>query len=144
MRTMVQALRDAQWNGRLSAMLILVLTVIAVGLATAGLYAVTAYGVSQRTHEIGLRMALGARTAQVAGLIARRVAVQLAIGLMAGVLCTMLWDRTFSGGPGIRVTDPPSLMIVAAVLIGLAAIACWAPIRRATRLEPLNALRKAP
>ena len=140
-RTMAQASRDAQWNGRLAARLILVLTIISVGLATAGLYAVTAYGISQRTHEIGLRVALGARTPHVAGLIARRVAVQLAIGVMAGFVCTMLWDRTFAGGPGVRITDPVSLAIVALVLVVLAILACWAPIRRASRLDPLNAIR---
>lgn len=146
-RTMAQAIRDATWNGRLAARLILVLTAIAVGLSTAGLYAVTVYGVSQRTHEIGLRMALGARTPQVAGLIARRVAGQLAIGLLAGLLFTRLWDRTFpgpQGASGAGITDPGSLTIVAAVLVGLAAIACWAPIRRAARLEPLTAIRRAP
>jgi predicted permease len=143
-RTMAQASRDSQWNGRLSARLILALTIISVGLATAGLYAVTAYGVSQRTHEIGLRVALGARTPHVAVLIARRVAVQLAVGLMAGIVCTMLWDRTFSGGPGVRITDPRSLTLVALVLVVLAAVACWAPIRRAVRLNPLNAIRATP
>lgn len=144
MRSMSQVTRDAQWNGRLSARLILVLTIIAAGLSTVGLYAVTAYGVSQRTHEIGLRRALGARTSQLAALIARRVLMQLTIGFVAGILCTMLWDRTFSGGPGIRVTDPRSLAVVAAILVVLATVACAAPIRRATRLEPLTALRRAP
>jgi putative ABC transport system permease protein len=143
-RTMAQAIRDTQWNGRLAARLIQTLTAIAVGLSIAGLYAVTVYGISQRTHEIGLRMALGARTPQVAGLIARRVAGQLAIGLLVGFLFTMLWDRTFPGPPGTGITDPRSLAIVVAVLVSLAAIACWAPIRRATRLEPLTAIRRAP
>lgn len=140
-RTMAQAIRDARWNARLSARLILVLTIIAVGLSIVGLYAVTAYGISQQTHEIGLRLALGAQTRQVAAMIGRRVMTQLVIGLMAGVVCTMLWDRTFSGGPGIRVTDPVSLLIVATILAVSSLIACSVPIRRATRLDPLAAIR---
>lgn len=145
-RTMAQAIRDATWNGRLAARLIQTLTAIAVGLSIAGLYAVTVYGISQRTHEIGLRMALGARTPQVAGLIARRVAGQLAIGLLVGFLLTTLWDRTFPGpaGAGGDITDPRSLATVVAILVGLAAVACWMPIRRAARLEPLTAIRRAP
>ena len=143
-RTLAQAIRDARWNGRLSASLIQVLTLIAVGLSTAGLYGATAYGVSQRTHEIGLRMALGARTRQVAALIVRRVGTQLGIGFATGILLTLMWDRTFSGGAGLRITAPSSLAIVALILVGLGAIAAWAPVRRATRLAPLDALRRAP
>ena len=143
-QTIAQAARESQWNGRLSARLILALTMIAVGLATAGLYAVTAYGVSQRTQEIGLRVGLGARTPHVAILIARRVAVQLAVGFVAGLVCTMLWDRTFSGGRGVRITDPASMTIVGFVLVVLASLACWPPIRRAARVQPLDAIRLTP
>ena len=143
-RTLAQAIRDARWNGRLSAALIQVLTLIAVGLATAGLYGATAYGVSQRTHEIGLRIALGAHRRQVAALIVRRVGTQLGIGFATGILLTLMWDRTFPGAAGLRITAPSSLAIVATILAGLGAIACWAPVRRATRLAPLDALRRAP
>ena len=141
MRTMAQAVRDAQWNGRLSATLIRVLTLIAVGLSAVGLYAVTSYSVSRRTHELGLRMTLGARPRHVATVLGRRVLVQLTFGFFAGVLSTMLWDRLFSsGGPGPGATDPLSLTIVAAMLTGMAVIACAVPIYRATRLDPVQAL----
>jgi predicted permease len=144
-RTLAQAIRDARWNGRLAASLVLALTIIAVGLATAGLYAVTAYGVTQRRHEIGLRMALGARTRQVASLVVGRVAMQLGLGFAAGVVLTLLWDRTFPGrSDTLRITAPSSLAIVALTLAALAAIACWVPVRRAARLAPLDALRRAP
>jgi putative ABC transport system permease protein len=143
MRTMAQAVRDAQWNGRLSATLIRVLTLIAVGLSAVGLYAVTSYSVSRRTHELGLRVTLGARPRHVATVLGRRVLVQLTFGFFAGVLSTILWERMFSsGGPGPGAADPLSLTIVAAMLTGIAVIACAVPIHRATRLDPVQALRR--
>ena len=142
-RTMARVLRDAQWNGRLSSQLFLVLTGIAVALATAGLYAVTAHGVSQRTHEIGVRMALGARPAQVLGLIVRRAALQLAMGFAAGIVLTRLWAGAFSSGRAeIHATDPISLLIVGGVLTVLALLACAVPARRAARLDPIAAIRR--
>jgi putative ABC transport system permease protein len=142
-RTMQQVVRDAQWNARLSARLILSLTFIAVVLSTVGLYAVTAYGVRQRTHELGLRIALGAGPKQIVAVIARRVLAQLAIGFGAGLICTMLWDRTFVAvRPGVLAADPVSLLIVAAVLVLAATIACAVPIRRAMRLQPNTAMQQ--
>ena len=142
MRTLSQAVRDAEWNGRLSHMLILVLTAIAVGLSTVGLYAVTAHMVSQRTHEIGVRMALGARPGQVVRIIARRVVLQLAIGFALGTLFTILWDSTFSSGrPALRAADPRTLIVVAGMLAAVACIACFVPARRAMRLDPVAAIR---
>ena len=119
-RTMAQVVRDALWNGRVSSNLFLMLTFIAVALSTIGLYAVTAHGVAQRAQEIGLRMALGAQPRHVTRLIARRVAMQLVIGFMAGIVCTKLWDANFgSGSDGVTASDPKSLLIVAGIL------ACW-------------------
>jgi hypothetical protein len=141
-RTMQQVVRDAQWNRRLSARLIVALTFIAVVLSTVGLYAVTAYGVRQRTRELGLRIALGAGPMQIATLIARRVFAQLAIGFGAGLVCTMLWDKTFGGvRPDELVADPISLLIIAGVMAVAALLACAVPFRRATRLQPVTAMQ---
>jgi len=143
LRTMAQVMRDAQWNGRLSSRLLLMLTFIAVALSTIGLYAVTAHGVVQRAQEIGLRMALGAQPGQVVRLIARRVAMQLTIGFLAGIACTKLWDANFgSGRAGVTASDPQSLLVVAAILAVLAMAACIVPARRATRLDPVAAIRQ--
>ena len=143
LRTMTQVLRDALWNGRLSSNLFLMLTFIAVALAAVGLYAVTAHGVSQRAQEIGLRMALGAQPRQVVRLIARRVAIQLAIGFLAGIVCTKIWDSVFgSGSEGVRASDPKSLLVVAGMLTVLAAVACVVPARRAIRLDPVATIRQ--
>jgi putative ABC transport system permease protein len=142
-RTLAQAVRDATWNGRLSARLILAITCIAVALSAVGLYAVTMYGVSQRTQEIGLRVALGARPANIAATIVRRAFVQLAAGFGAGILLTMLWDRMFMGpSPGSRAADPVSLLVVAVTLVVLAALACAVPVRRAIRLDPRTAMNR--
>ena len=142
-RTLAQAVRDATWNGRVSARLILAITFIAVALSALGLYAVTMYGVSQRTHEIGLRVALGARPSNIAATIVRRAFVQLAAGFGAGILLTMLWDRMFMGpSPGSRAADPGSLLLVAATLVILAALACAVPVRRAIRLDPRTAMER--
>jgi putative ABC transport system permease protein len=141
-RTMSQVMRDALWNGRLSNRLFLTLTCIAVALAMVGLYAVTAHGVTQRTQEIGLRMALGARPRQIVRLIAARVAAQVAVGFVAGIVLTRLWDSIFSSGRAdVTATDPRSLLGVAVILTGMASIACFVPARRATRLDPVAAIR---
>jgi predicted permease len=142
MRTMAQVIRDAGWVGRVSRNLSRVLTFIAVLLAALGLYAVTSYAVSQQTHEIGLRMALGAGTGQVVWFIAKRVAVQLAAGLAAGIACTRVWDWMFSTGRAdVTAANLLSLIAVAAILTAIAVAACFFPVRRATRLDPVAAIR---
>ncbi|MGH9308125.1 MAG: FtsX-like permease family protein, partial [Vicinamibacterales bacterium] len=141
-RTLARVSRDAQWNGRVSSRLFVTLTLIAVILATIGLYAVTAHSVLQRTQEIGVRMALGARQRQIVQLIARRVALQLGAGLLAGVAGSKVWGWAFgSGRDEVSTTDPTSILAVAAILTLLAASACFVPARRAARLDPVAAIR---
>jgi putative ABC transport system permease protein len=133
---------NARWNGRLSHRLILTLTLIAAGLCTVGLYAVTMQTVRQRTAEIGVRMALGARPWHIATMIVRRALVQLAFGFVAGVVCVRLWaGQAPAGSSEPRAADLQTLLIVAAILLGLAALACVVPARRATRLDPTAAIR---
>jgi predicted permease len=141
-RTLPQVRRDIDWNGRVSNGLFLFLAFIAVALATFGLYAVTTHAVSQERHEIGIRMALGARSHQIIGRVIRRLLVQVSFGFAAGVVCTMLWERTFPpGDANIRATDPLSLTLVAIVLTALVTIAAAVPSRRASRVDPLLAIR---
>jgi ABC-type antimicrobial peptide transport system permease subunit len=140
--TMAEVVRNAEWNRRLSHRLVLSITFIAVALSTVGLYAVTAHGVLQRTQEIGLRMALGARPLAVVLIIVRRVFVQLAFGFGAGIVCSIAWQRMF-GNPEseLKIADPHSLGAIAATLAAAAVIACVVPARRATRLDPVAAIR---
>ena len=142
-RTMKQALLDADWVGRVSRNLADVLAFIAVLLAAFGLYAVTSYAVSQRAQEIGVRMALGASRWQVVRFVGRRIVFQLSVGVATGLVLTRVWDAMFSSGnPTITASDPRSVLTVAGILIAVAVIACAMPVRRATRLDPLMALRR--
>jgi ABC-type antimicrobial peptide transport system permease subunit len=119
------------------------IALIAFGLAAVGLYAVTAHAVAQRTQEIGIRVALGAGTRQVAWLVLRRALRQLAVGLAVGLLCTYAFDRAFSGPSDPNSFMNPAVLIPAmTLLIGMTLAASLAPIVRATRLDPLIALRR--
>jgi putative ABC transport system permease protein len=141
-QTMATVVRAAQWNQRVSQRLLLLLTTIAVALSVVGLYAVTAHGVAQRSQEIGVRMALGARPRQVMSLVARRVLSQVVLGFFAGVLCTLAWDRTFEGGRAdLSIVDPRTLGAIALTLAAAALIACCIPAWRAMRLDPVAAIR---
>jgi putative ABC transport system permease protein len=141
--TLRQFVRDAQWNGRVSHQMIVMLTMLALGLALVGLYAVMSHTVTERTREIGLRMAIGASPEDVRRLILSRAAWQISLGLVAGVAGSVIWDAVFfSGRPDVRLTAWHVLLPVAGVLIATTAAACWLPLRRATRLDPSAALRQ--
>jgi putative ABC transport system permease protein len=143
-----QAMRDANWNPRLSTMLLLALTGIALGLSVIGLYAVTAHGVATRTREIGIRVALGARSREVITLVLLRAVRHIAYGFAAGIVCTIAWTRVFAAtaapGPGpdvYRLTDPGVVFGIAGVLALVAVLASVVPARRAVRVDPMVALR---
>ena len=119
-----------------------VFAVIALALSAVGLYAVTAYSVSQRTQEIGVRMALGAQATQVWWLILRGAIVQLAIGLTIGIAGGFGVGKLLSS---ILVQSPSrdavTLTSIAVLLVFVSLMACFWPARRATRLDPVSALR---
>jgi putative ABC transport system permease protein len=140
--TMKRAIDEAEWNGRLSGRLALSVTLLALALSVVGLYAVTAYAVAQRTHEIGIRMALGARPVQLGWFVARRAALQVGWGLLLGVLFTFTWDALLTSGRfDIRFASPGNLIPVAALLSGAVFLASFVPARRAARLDPAAVLR---
>ena len=142
-RTLPQLRHDADWNGRVSNRLFLFLTLIAVVLATVGLYAVTAHGVTQQRHEIGIRMALGAGTSRIVRRVVRHLLVQTAFGFAAGAALTLVWAWMFSSGSAtIRATDPASLALVGLMLAVLVSLAAIVPSRRASRVDPLVAIRE--
>jgi putative ABC transport system permease protein len=145
--SMGQALAESQWNGRMSNVIANSLTFIALALAAVGLYAVTGHAVGQRTHEIGVRVALGARPAQLVAMVLKWAMVQLGLALAAGIGCIFAWQRLWTTGvstvrvSGARMDDPVVLIAVSAAVTLVAAIACIAPARRAIRLDPVVALR---
>jgi putative ABC transport system permease protein len=129
-------------NRRFSSILLAAFAAIALLLSALGIYGVTAYSVAQRTREIGIRMALGAQQREVFALLLRQSVVLIASGVALGVaasaaltrfLATMLFD--------VRPTDPATFLSVVFLLVGVAALACWIPARRAMRLDPVAALR---
>ena len=142
-QTMEQLLAQQQWPFRVFGTVFAIFAIIALVLAAVGLYAVMAYSVTQRTQEIGVRMALGAVGRHVSWLILRRGLIQLVIGLTLGL--SGAWFASVALRPLlVRVTpnDPVTFVGITLLLTIVALAACLIPARRATRLDPLVALRR--
>jgi putative ABC transport system permease protein len=141
-QTMDQMLAQQRWVFRIFGSMFAIFALIALVLSAVGLYAVTSYSVSQRTPEIGVRMALGARPQQVMWLVLRRAFVHLAIGLPVGIAGAFAVGRlleTLLVQTSTR--DPLTIASIAMVMAGVSIAACLWPARRATRLDPVSALR---
>jgi predicted permease len=141
-QTIDQMLRRAMWPYRVFGSLFALFAVIALVMSSVGLYAVMAYSVTQRTMEIGVRMALGAEGRQVSWLILKRGLWQLGLGLSLGLAGAFGLSRVLRG---ILVqttpTDPVTFVTITLILASVAVAACVLPARRATRVDPLIALR---
>jgi putative ABC transport system permease protein len=141
-RTMEQAISRSLFDRRFTLTLLGIFAGAALGLAVIGLYGVMAYAVTQRTHEIGVRMALGAARRDVLRLIAgqglKLVLMGLGLGLV-GALALTRFLRTLLFG--VSPTDPLTFGLIAVLLTAVALLACWIPARRATKVDPLVALR---
>ena len=115
---------------------------IALLLAGLGIYGVISYLVSERTHEIGIRLALGAERRSILQMVLGQglglVIVGAAVGLVGAVVVSHLMTGLLYG---VRPTDPLTFVVVALLLIGVALLACYIPARRALRVDPLVALR---
>lgn len=141
-RTLEQLISDNISGVDFSARLMLVFGALALALAAAGIYGVMAYSVEQRTHEIGVRMALGARRADVLRLVLGRAMRLAAVGLAAGIPCAVLLTRALSSLLfGIIRMDAPTFAGFTFLLTLIAAIAAYLPARSATRVDPMVALR---
>jgi putative ABC transport system permease protein len=132
----------AQAHARFRALLLGVFGALALLLAVVGLYGVVAYGVSRRTHEIGVRVALGAQASDVRRLVVREGLAPVAAGIAAGLLGAAALARLAEGLLfGVRPLDLPILALVSGVLLLVSAAACTVPALRAARVDPLRALR---
>jgi putative ABC transport system permease protein len=127
---------------RFNMLLIGLFSSVALLLAAIGTYGVIAFAVTRRTHEIGIRMALGARPGAVRLAVIRSGMSLALFGLLGGVASALALSRLLGGMTyGVAPTDPLTLAAVAALFGGVALLACWLPARRASRLDPLVALR---
>jgi len=142
LRTMQDVIADSLLRRRFAMWLLSAFALLAVLLAAIGLYGVMSYAVSQRTREIGIRMALGAQKADVLSLVVRQGMKLAAIGVGLGVLGSALLTRTMAGLLyGVSARDPIVFAAVAALLGGVALAANLIPARRAAKVDPMVALR---
>jgi ABC-type antimicrobial peptide transport system permease subunit len=117
--------------------------VVALLLGAVGIYGVISYAVSQRTREIGVRMALGARQGKVAGMMLRQGLVLAAVGIAAGTVVALGLTRVMSSLLfGVDPLDLPTFGVVGVTLAGVAALASWLPARRAAAVDPAVTLRQ--
>ena len=115
---------------------------LATGLASIGLYGVMAYAVSERTKEIGIRMALGAKRSSVLRMILFEGLVLIMTGVIAGLFLSVVGTRVMESLLyGVSPTDPLTFISVAALLAMVALVACYVPARKATKVDPIVALR---
>jgi predicted permease len=141
-QTMDEMLAQATWPYRVFGSLFAIFAIVALVMSAVGLYAVMAYSVTQRTAEIGVRMALGAEGRQVSWLVLRRGLVQMGTGLGLGLAGAFFLARVMrSLLVQVSPNDPLTFAAITAVLAAVAASACLVPARRATRVDPLVALR---
>ena len=127
---------------RLISRLTMLFGLLALVLASVGLYGITAYSVARRTAEIGLRMALGANRGDVVALVLRGASLQVGIGLAIGIPVALLGGHFMASQLyGVRTYDPLTLAGAVVVLSAFAGIAGFIPARRAASIEPMNALR---
>jgi putative ABC transport system permease protein len=141
-----QTMNELLWTSvarqRMAMIVLLVFAGVAVTLAAVGLYGVVSHGVTERTHEIGVRMALGAARRDVLGLVVRQGLATAAVGTAIGLAAAAALSRSIQGLLfGVTATDPLTFGSVAAVLLLVTAVACYLPARRAARVDPTEALR---
>jgi len=141
-RSMDQLVDRSLAQRQLNMILFAAFSGIALILAAVGIYGVMSYSVTQRTHEIGIRMALGARQSSVLGLVVRQGMALALAGVGIGLGLALALTRLMSGLLyGVSSTDPDTFAVIAAVLTAVALAACLVPARRATKVDPMVALR---
>jgi len=141
-QTMEEVIAETLAERRVSMIVLGAFAALALGLASIGTYGVISYLVGQRTHEIGIRMALGAKQGDVMGLVLREGLKMTALGVVLGLLAAAGLTRLMANLLfGVSATDPLTFASVAIVLTFVALVACYVPARRAMKVDPIVALR---
>jgi putative ABC transport system permease protein len=142
MSTAEQIVAHSLAGQRFATLLMFVFAALGTLLAAVGLYGVLTYSVSQRVQEIGIRMALGAQRGNVLGMVLRQGMVLVAVGMVTGLMGALAVGRLMRSLLfNVSPTDPASFVTIAMLLCAIALLACWLPARRATRTNPMEALR---
>ena len=142
-RTGAKFVNQVLWNARIVLGMLGIFGLLALALASVGLYGILAYSVSSRQREMGVRMALGASRFDVLRLVLRQGMALVAIGVSLGLAISLLIGRAFSSMLfGLSPADPLSLLGASAVLLLVAALACYLPALAASRMDPMQALRE--
>jgi predicted permease len=141
-QSMEQVIADKLWRGRLAMTLLGLFAAVAVTLAALGIYGAISYSVSQRTGEIGIRMALGAASGDVLRMVLLQGLSMVGIGVMFGLCGAWILTRTLGSLLyGVTATDPLTFVAVPVLLTALSAVACCLPALRASRVDPVTALK---
>jgi ABC-type antimicrobial peptide transport system permease subunit len=142
MRPLEDAMTGSRWGHRVFGGMLTVLALVGLLLGAVGLYAVTAFSVVQRTHEIGVRMALGARSSGVIWLFVKRAVLPVGFGIGAGLAGALVIGRLLQRFLIQTSPSDPTVLVGIAVLLGAVSfVASFFPARRATRVDPVTALR---